>query len=320
MPRYRVLVSAPYMLPVIDRFADRFRAFDAECVKAAVRERLEEADLLGLVGAIDGIVCGDDRITARVIAAAPRLKVIVKWGTGIDSIDQAAAAARGIALIRTPDAFTEPVADTALGYMLAFARNLVGMDRAMKGGVWEKIPGRALNESTVGVVGVGAAGSAVLRRARGFGATLLGTDIREIHPGHVKALGVAMVPFEELLARADYVSLHCDLNPTSHHLMNAQAFARMKPGAVLINTARGPVVDEAALVEALASGRLGGAGLDVFEAEPLPAASPLRRFPNALLAPHNSNSSPAAWERVHENSLAQLFRHLTNGNGTARPA
>ncbi len=307
---WKVLVTAPYMLPVLDRFAGFFAENGIDVVPTAVDERMEEADLLPLIGDADGIICGDDRITERVLDAAPRLKVVAKWGTGIDSIDSAAAEARGIRVCRTLDAFTEPVGDSTLGYILAFARRLPWMDRMMKAGTWEKIPGIALNELTVGVIGVGATGSATLRRARAFGATLLGNDIRDVHPGHIKALGVAMVSLEKLLERSDFVCVHCDLNPTSHHLMSGPQFARMKRTAVLTNLARGPVVDEAALIAALEAGEIAGAALDVFEHEPLPADSPLRTMDNVMLAPHNSNSSPGAWDRIHQSTLDQLLDGL----------
>ena len=306
-----VLVSAPYMIPVIDRFRDLLRENGIEVRVADVTERLEEEELLGLVGDIDGVICGDDRFTVRVLDAAPRLRVISKWGTGIDSIDQTACEARGIAVCNTPDAFTRPVADSVIGYILCFARNLVAMDRHMKAGAWQKIPGRALNECTIGVIGVGATGSAVLRRAAAFGAELLGTDIRTIDPAHVEALGVGMVGLDELLERSDFVSVNCDLNDTSHHLMGTGQFRRMKGTAYIVNCARGPCVDEAALIEALQAGEIAGAGLDVFEFEPLPVSSPLRHMDNVLIAPHNSNSSPEAWERVHHNTVCQLIDVLT---------
>lgn len=309
-PRWTVLVTAPYMLPVIERFSPFFAEHGIALRLARVEERLEEDALLPLIAGIDGVICGDDRFTARVIAAAARLKVIVKWGTGIDSIDAEAAARRGIRVCRTPDAFTQPVADSVMGYVLAFARRLPWMDRAMKSGTWEKIPGRALGECSLGVIGVGAIGSAVLKRAGAFGMTLLGTDTRVIDAGHVRALGVEMMSLADLLARADFVSVACDLNPTSRHLIDAAALARMKATAVLINTARGPVVDENALVAALRAGRLGGAALDVYEDEPLPTDSPLRVLDNVMLAPHNSNSSPMAWERVHRSTLDQLLDGL----------
>ena len=152
---WKILVTAPYMLPVIDRFTEFFAEHHIETVCAEVRERLEEEELLPLVGDIDGVICGDDRFTDRVMAAAPKLKVISKWGTGIDSIDGAAAARRGIEVCRTPDAFTQPVADSVIGYILDFARRLPAMDHMMKAGAWEKIPGRALHECTLGVIGVG---------------------------------------------------------------------------------------------------------------------------------------------------------------------
>ena len=306
-----VLLSAPYMIPVYDRFRPVFEAYGLQVIIPPVTERLEEDDLLAYAGRFDAAICGDDRFTARVLeASAPRLKVISKWGTGVDSIDRAAAARLGIQVRNTPNAFTDPVADTVLGYILAFARGLVALDRDMKAGAWAKRPGYALNERTLGVIGVGNIGRAVLRRARAFGMRLLGNDIRPIEPDFVAQVGVTMLPLEDLLAQADFISLNCDLNPTSYHLINAQTLALVKPGAVLINTARGPIVDEPALIRALEEGRLAGAALDVFEHEPLPADSPLRRMPQVLLAPHNANASPRAWERVHWNTLRNLLDGL----------
>ncbi|MAI49159.1 MAG: dihydrofolate reductase [Rhodospirillaceae bacterium] len=307
---FRVLISAPYFLPEIDRFKTFFDENNIEPVIAPVEERLEEAELLELISDIDGIVCGDDRLTARVFDAAPRLKVVSKWGTGIDSIDRAAAAARNIAVCRTPDAFTEPVADTVLGYILCFARNLPFMDTAMKQGTWKKIPGRAMNESIVGVVGVGAIGCAILRRAAPFGPRLLGYDPADIDPKTIAEVGVEMTSLEDLLARSDFVSINCDLNGSSFHLMNAETFALMQSHAIIVNAARGPVIDEKDLISALQSGAIAGAAMDVFEDEPLPVDSPLRAMDNVLIAPHNSNSSRMAWERVHLNTLNQLVSEL----------
>jgi phosphoglycerate dehydrogenase-like enzyme len=184
------------------------------------------------------------------------------------------------------------------------------MDAAMKRGEWEKIPGMALSEMTLGVVGVGNIGKMVTRRARAFGMRVLGNDIIEVDPDFVRETGIEMMEFGALLEASDFVSVNCDLNPTSFHLMNAAAFARMKPTAVVMNTARGPIVEEPALIEALQAGRLGGAALDVFEVEPLPLDSPLMKMDNVLLAPHNSNSSPAAWERVHWNTIRNLVEGL----------
>jgi D-3-phosphoglycerate dehydrogenase len=301
------------MLPSLDRFRPVLERHGLDLLVPEVRERLEEADLLKYAGQFDGAICGDDCYSARVLeACSPRLKVISKWGTGVDSIDAAACARLGIKLYRTPNAFTLPVTDTVMGYILAFARRQLWMDRAMKAGVWEKIPGRALNECTLGVIGVGNIGKALTRRARAFGMKVFGNDIIEIDHAFIVETGIQMTDLDSLLAESDFVSVNCDLNPTSRHLVNARTLSRMRPTAVLINTARGPIVDEAALVAALKAGTIGGAALDVFEVEPLPSGSPLKQMDNVMLAPHNSNSSPAAWEQVHWNTIKNLVEGLGN--------
>jgi D-3-phosphoglycerate dehydrogenase len=307
---WKVLITAPYILPVLNDFTDFFSENDIEVIVADVDERLEEEDLLPLMGDIDGVICGDDRFTDKVLDAAPNLKVLAKWGTGIDSLNKEGADKRGITICRTPNAFSAPVADSVMSYILSFARRGPWMDVQMKKGVWDKIPGQALNESTIGIVGVGDCGSAVLRRAEGFGAKLLGTDIRDIGNDLIKTLGVEMVPLVELLERSDFVTLHCDLNSTSGHLISTEAFKKMKKSAVLLNLSRGPIVDEQALIIALKEGEIAGAALDVFEQEPLPADSPLKGMDNVMLAPHNSNSSPRAWEAVHWSTLNQLLAAL----------
>ena len=308
---YTVLFTAPYMIPFLDRFKAVFNKYDIELIVPDVRERMEEADLMKYAGQFDGAICGDDRYSARVIeACVPRLKVISKWGTGIDSIDAEACVRYSIKIGRTLNAFTTPVADTVLGYMLAFARRQLWMDREIKSGKWEKIPGKALSENILGVIGVGNIGKAITRRARAFGMKVYGNDIVDIDHVLVTETGIVMTDLETLLKNSDFVSINCDLNPTSHHLMNAHTFALMKPNAVLINTARGPIVDEKSLIEALQAKRLAGAALDVFEHEPLPLESLLMKMDNVLLAPHNSNSSPAAWERVHWDTIKNLLDGL----------
>ncbi len=309
--KWRVLVSAPYMQsPVLERFQQLFADNSVEIVVPPVRERMSAADLLEWVRDIDGVICGDDQFTEQVLRAAPRLKVISKWGTGIDSIDRAAAARLGIAVHNTPGAFTMPVADTVLGYVLCLARRLPWMDRDMRAGLWQKAAGLALAETTLGVIGVGNIGKAVVRRALAFGMRVLGNDVVDMPAEFLEETGIEMLSKDELLAQADFVSLNCDLNPTSFHLMDEREFALMKPTAAVVNTARGPIIAEPALVRALQDGVIAGAALDVFEVEPLPADSPLRRLDNVLLAPHNANSSPAAWERVHQNTIQNLLAEL----------
>jgi len=306
-----VLFSAPYMIPFLDRFKPILKGFGIELIVPEVEERLEEEEILAYAGEFDGVICGDDRFSRRVIEAClPRLKVISKWGTGVDSIDREACKENGILLGNTPNAFTDPVSDSVLGYILSFARQGPWMDREMKAGRWQKIPGRTLRECTLGVIGIGNIGREVVKKASPFGIRILGNDIREIESDFLDQYAVEMVHLEELLRTADFISVNCDLNPTSQHLIDQGAFSRMKPEAVLINTARGPIVDEGALIEALEKGKVAGAALDVYEFEPLPEESPLRNFPQVLLAPHNANSSPEAWEQVHWNTIRNLLDGL----------
>lgn len=308
--KWKVLISAPYMQPVLDRFADLFRQNRIEVVVPPVDERLEEADLLPYVSDIDGAICGDDRFTEKVLDAAPKLKVISKWGTGIDSIDQQACKRLGIRVCNTPNAFSEPVADAIIGYMICFARHLPWMDRKMRQGIWQKIPGKALRECTLGIIGVGNVGKSVAKRAIGFGMNIVANDITEIPENFLSATGTRMVSKDTLLKQSDFVSINCDLNLTSHHLMTIDRFELMKRSAVIINTARGPIIKEEDLVKALENKVIAGAALDVFEYEPLTPDNPLLRMENVMLAPHNANSSPEAWEKVHHSTINNLIEAL----------
>jgi D-3-phosphoglycerate dehydrogenase len=200
-----------------------------------------------------------------------------------------------------------PVAESVIGYLLSFIRRLPWLDVEMRKGVWNKSISRTLSECTLGVIGVGNVGKAVLRRARSFGMKLLGNDIIEIAPDFLSEYGVEMTNLQDLMSRADFISVNCTLNPTSFHLINEQTLSFCKPEAVIINTARGPIVKEPDLVKVLQGQKISGAALDVFEIEPLPADSPLLKLNNVLLAPHNSNSSPFYWERVHWNTIRNLL-------------
>lgn len=310
----RVLITAPYLQPVLSEYQPMLAAHGVEVVAPPVHQLLSEDEMVRWIKGCEGIICGDDPVTGRVMDAAP-LRVICKWGTGIDNIDQAAAKARGIPVRNTPNAFTEPVADTVLAFMLAFARQVPWMHSAMVNGRWEKRPAVCLSERTLGVFGMGNIGRAVVRRARAFGMPVLWTDVVDAKPPEAADPGVRIVDRDVLIRESDFISLNCNYSPANRHMIGEREIASMRPTAVLINTARGPLVDERALAAALAEGRIAGAGLDVFEVEPLPADSPLRRLPNVLLAPHNANASPGYWRKVHENSI----RNLLDGLGLRAP-
>jgi D-3-phosphoglycerate dehydrogenase len=301
---YTVLITAPYIIPVLDKYRYLFDEAGVDVIVEDVKERLDEEALLKYAGKIDGTVCGDDKYSEAVLKEfTPRLKAISKWGTGIDSIDVEVARSLGIGVFNTLNVFTYPVADTVLEYILIFARQAPEMNQRMKTGNWEKLVTKALYECTLGVIGVGNIGKAVLRRAKVFGMNLMGNDIIEVSPEFVSETGVEITSLETVLSHSDFVSLNCDLNPTSFHLVNKETLSYFKQDSILINTSRGSVIDEVALIEALNTGVPAGAALDVFEEEPLPVDSPLLDMDNVMLAPHNANSSPDAWERVHLNTI-----------------
>lgn len=301
--KYKVLITAPYLQLVIDQYRDFFNKNNIDIIVPVVNERMSEKELLGVIGDINGIICGDDRITEKVLDNAPKLKTIVKWGTGTDSIDKKAAAKHGIPVRNTPNAFTEPVADSIMSFILCFARGTIDLDNKIRQGIWEKKLNPALNECTLGVIGVGNIGRAVIKRAEAFGMKILGNDIKDMSFDF-------MVPLKKLLKESDFISLCADLNPTSFHLINKKTLALMKPTTYIINAARGPLIEEGPLIEALKKKQIAGAALDVFENEPLPKKHPFKKMSNIIMSPHNANAGPTAWKRVHENSIRQLIEDL----------
>ncbi len=222
-------------------------------------------------------------------AAGPRLRVVANYAVGYDNVDVAACAARGVAVTNTPDVLTDATADLAFALLLAAARRLVEGDALVRSGTWTgwqpgQLLGRQVSGRALGLVGLGRIGGAVARRARGFGMRLAYHNRRRDEAAEAE-LGAVYLPLDELLATSDFVSLHVPLTPATRHLIGARELALMKPTAVLVNTARGPVVDEAALVDALREGRLFAAGLDVFEREP-EVHPGLPGLANVVLAPH----------------------------------
>ena len=310
--KWKVMVSAPYMKQEIEKFRSWFKEHDIEIDVPDVKERMEEGDLLPVISEYDGVVCGDDRFTENVYKAAKKLKVVSKWGTGIDSIHKDIAEKYGVKVYNTPDAFSHPVSDTVIGYMLSFSRNILPSDKMMKSGLWEKIKGKTLGEQTLGIIGCGNVGIRVAKKANAFGMRILTYDVKAREPPVLEQYCIEQTSLDALLETADFISLNCDLNESSYHILSHEAFRKMKRTAIVINTARGPVIDEAALVAALKGKLIGGCALDVFEQEPLPIDSPLRQMDNVILSSHNSNSSPMYWEKVHINTLNNLLRGLQN--------
>lgn len=284
--RPKVLVTRPLPGDAAARLAEvaDVVARDADTPLTQDELRALAADCAGLVAVLG------DRVDAALLAAAPLLRVVANVAVGYDNVDLAAARERGVVVTNTPDVLTETTADLTWALLLAVARRVVEGDGDVRRGAfcgWRLNGwlGWDVHGRTLGVVGFGRIGRAVARRAAGFGMRVLYSDPQPA-PEEVEAqLGAERATFEELLAAADFVTLHAPLTPATRHLVDATALARMRPHAILVNVARGPIVDEAALVTALREGRIGGAGLDVYEHEPALAPG-LAALPNTVLLPH----------------------------------
>lgn len=291
----RVLITTVFLFPgdAVDRL---LKEAGFETVYGHWDGKRTEDDLIDLLHGIDGAIVAGDKFTPRVIQSADRLKVISRTGVGYDAIDVVAATARGIAVCSTPDVNKHSVADWTIAMILQCARKVVQNESEVRAGRWNRIEGRELWNSTLGIVGLGSIGKEVVRRAQGFGMRIVAYD-----PVHDKAFamknGVTYLELEQLLLESDYVSLHTPLNSATRHLINAERLAIMKPTAYLVNTSRGGVVDQKALYEALEARRIAGAALDVFEAEPLGEDSPLRSLDNVYLSPHVGGVTSDARER-----------------------
>jgi glyoxylate reductase len=266
----------------------------------------------------EGLLCLlTDQIDGELLAGAPALRAISTLSVGVDHIDLAAATARGIPVGHTPGVLSETTADLAFGLLLAAGRRIAEADRWVRAGGWrperlwapDLLLGRDLHGATLGIVGMGAIGRAVARRARGFSMPVLAWS-RTRRPLGELAAWAEWVELPELLARSDFVSVHVPLSPETRGLLGVEAIATMKPGAVLVSTARGGVVDEAALVDALERGRLAGAGLDVFEREPLDPRSPLLGRADVVLTPHIGSASDATRARMSDLAARNLLAGL----------
>ena len=279
--------------------------FAAEGVEATFPEltgqQFSAAQMREMLRGHDIVIAGDDFIDRACLAAAKAdgLKAIVKWGIGVDAIDLDAAREIGMPVYNTPGAFADEVSDAALGYVLMLARRLHEMHAEVAAGRWTKIEGMTLAGKTAGVVGLGAIGRAIAVRCRAFGMNVVGYDPVALPAEVLSGCGATQMGLNEVLNVSDFIILACALTPGSRHLLNAAAFEQAKPGARLVNVARGPVVDELALIAALQFGKLAGAALDVYEEEPLPGESPLRALPNVVFGTHNSSNTAEAVYRVN---------------------
>ena len=310
--RVRLLVTCRQMqvsLPLVEaRLSEAGVAWDCPPIPG---QQFSAEQLIPIIGNYDAIIAGDDQINADVLRAGlPRLKTVAKWGIGVDGIDLAAAAELGIEVTNTPGMFDDEVADVAFGYLLSLFRGLHQIDRAVRAGNWTKLEGHTPRDHTLGIVGLGGTGRALATRGQAVGMHVIGSEPFAANAQRAADMGVRVVSVEEVFAEADVVSLHCPLTPETTGLVSAAMLARMKPGSYLVNTSRGKVVDEGAVIAALANGHLAGAALDVFEVEPLPADSPLRDFDNVILGAHNGSNTAEAVARTSRQAVTNALRSL----------
>ncbi len=249
----------------------------------------DEEQTIGELRGVHAVIAGGEFYTDRVLEKLPELRVIARAGVGFDRVDVASATRRRIPVTITPTANHDAVAEHTLALLLAVAKDVINNHSHVRSGEWAPLLTRPVRGMTLGIVGLGRVGRSVALRAAAFGMKVLATDEKPDRD-FARAHGVELVSLDELLARSDYVSLHCPLSASTRQMVQAETFAKMKPGSVLINTARGQIVVETDLVEALRSGQLSAAGLDVFEKEPPDPANPLFQLDNVVLSPHLSGT------------------------------
>jgi phosphoglycerate dehydrogenase-like enzyme len=270
-----------------------------------------EAELIRRIAGAEAVINirSSSKFTEEVFARSPELRVLSLWGTGTDNVDLAAAARRGVRVTNTPGVAAASVAEHCLALMLAVARRIPAADAAVRRGEWPRGEGVELQGKTLGVIGLGAIGGRFARLGAAIGMRATAWTMRPDPPP-----GIEMVPLERLYRESDVVSLHLRLSDRTRGMIGAAQFAMMKPTAIFLNTARGPIVEESALIAALTENRIRGAGLDVFETEPLPRDHPLTRLANVVLTPHSAGVTPEALEAGLRMAVENVFRSLAAGD------
>lgn len=310
---HRLLITCPPMLGKKDYFLPllRERGFDVHCPDVA--QTLSEDVLVDLVPEYDAWIIGDDPATRRVLAAGARgrLQVAVKWGVGVDNVDRAACEDLGLAFANTPQMFGAEVADVALGYVVALARQTFAIDRGVRGGGWPKPRGISLAGRTVGVVGYGDIGRAAATRLQACGMDVVTYD--PARSTDEVAAGVRLLQWPEGVGKCDFLLFTCALTAGNWHMLDGEVLDRCKSGVRVVNVARGPLIDETALAAALRTGKVHSAALDVFEQEPLPMDSALREHPLCIFGSHNGSNTEEGVLRASERAI-ELVEEIVHGS------
>ena len=310
MNRFTVVVTEPIHMAgmrLLEEEGVRIISLPPGAEERSLRDLAQEADAL--------ITRGGIKVTRELMASSPRLKAVGVHGIGCDHVDLEAARELGKIVFNTPTALTETVAEMTMALMLALTRRVVSADKAVRAGEWSRkygdLRGTEIVGKTVGIIGLGKIGSAVARRLKPFGVRLIYHDVRE-NPELERETGIERVAIEELLSRSDIVTLHVPYTSETHHIISGEEIGMMRDGAFIVNTARGRIIDQGALVEALRREKVAGAALDVFEEEPLDPGSPLASMDNVILTPHLGASSVEAMERMAVQVAYGVLKVLRN--------
>jgi D-3-phosphoglycerate dehydrogenase len=303
-----ILVTCRQMQVELPRHRERIEklGYDVVAPELDGRQQFTAAELLEYSHRLVGIIAGDDELDREFFDGAAKLKTVIRWGIGMDSVDHEAARQHGVTVRNTPGVFGYEVADSAFGYILNLVRGYIAVDAAVRRGEWPKVEGITLAGGRLGVIGFGAIGREIAKRARGFDMDVVAFDPFV----DTASAGVSVVDLDELLLTSRFVVLACPLTSETFHLINADRLALLRPDAYLVNVARGPVVLETDLIDALKSGRLAGAALDVFEVEPLPLDSELRTLPNVVLGAHNASNTREGVVRASDAAVDFLIEEL----------
>lgn len=306
----KVLLSCPPMIGQIHEFKHLFEAEGIELVIPDFVQTLTEQQLVELLPDFDGWIIGDDPANEKVLTAgkAGKLKACIKWGIGVDNVDFKACEKLGIPVSNTPYMFGNEVADLAVSYVLALARHTFPIHKGVMEGSWPKPPGMSLQGKTAAILGYGDIGMHVAKRLAAFDMHLIAYDPYTRFRDKVK--GVEFQAFPNGLSYADFLIVTCALTPETRHLVNAGTIGMAKDGMRIVNVSRGPVIDEKALIEALKTGKIAAAALDVFENEPLPMESPLRHFEQCIFGTHNGSNTVEAVHRASMRAIELLFGFL----------
>lgn len=309
----KILVTPTSMQPgKSSKALEELRAFSNDLVFNTTGKPLVEEELLALLKDCDGYIAGLDFVTEKVLKSCEHLKVISRYGAGYDRVDIAAAKALSIPVTNTPGVNAEAVGELAFGLILSVARKIPYLHASTREGGWVRSTGMELKGKTIGIMGLGAIGKIVARCAKGFDMTVMAYD-PYINVAYCKNNAIKASTFDEVLEQADVISLHLPLIDTTQHLIDASAFAKMKPAAILVNTSRGGIIDEDAAYDALKNGRLGGLALDAFEIEP-PTDSPLFTLNNVVATPHTGAHTEEAVDNMANLSVKNLIDVLSGND------